>query len=221
MRRILERIENYQPRIDLSHPVFSRLDGIAGVKERPNPANIDMILERIGKKSEALAEDLKAICRMTLAPTIIHGGVKSNVIPSLCELTCNLRTLPGQDRDFVADEITRLLGGLRDVRFRVSERFSASTSSPFDTSFKDAIQYSIRQALRNENVTLFPFLMSGSSDSRLLRPYGTITYGFSPIHPAADKSTTGAHCPNECTDIRSLFLKTKMLLFLARNFNYD
>lgn len=215
MWKVLRRIEDYKPLKDISLPIFSNLNDLVGVKEKPSSVNIDRIIKAVQEKDKNLAESLTALSRMTLAPTIIRGGVKSNVIPSQCKLTCNLRTLPNQDRDFVSREMKRVLQDLKNVRYKVRDRYSASTNSPFQTRFKDSILISIRRALNDNRVEVFPTLSTGSSDSRLLRPHGSIVYGFSPIHPAADMITTGAHCPNECTDIRSILLKTKMFLFLA------
>ncbi len=215
MWKVLRRIEEYQPLKGISLPIFSKLNDLVGVEEKPSSANIDRIIKTVQEKDKNLAESLTALSRMTLAPTIIQGGVKSNVIPSQCKLTCNLRTLPNQDRDFVSKEMKRVLQGLKNVRYKVRDRYSSSTNSPFETRFKDSILNSTRKALKDNRVEIFPTLSAGSSDSRLLRPHGSIVYGFSPIHPAADMVTTGAHCPNECTDIRSILLKTKMLLYLA------
>ncbi len=215
MWRVLQRIEDYQPPKDVSLPIFSKLKDLVGVEEKPHPTNIDQVIELVRKRDENLAEDLTALSRTTLAPTIIRGGIKSNVIPSRCKLTCNLRTLPNQGRDFVVEEMSSLLHGLKNVKFDIHDRYSASTNSPFETRFKEAILQSIRRALKDDRTQIFPTLMAGSSDSRLLRPHGTVVYGFSPVHPAAEIATMGVHCPNECTDIRSLLLKTKMLLFLA------
>ena len=216
MWKVLERIEKYRPVIDVSHPIFSELDDLAGVEERPSSANIDQVIEAVNKLNENLADDLTA---MTIAPTIIQGGAKSNVIPSRCKLKCSLRTLPNQDENFVIREMARLLEGLSSVSFEVCRPYSASTNSPFETNLKNAILTSMRRALNSTEAVIFPTLMPASSDSRLLRPLGTVVYGFSPIHPAADKTTCGAHCPNECTDVRSLLLKTKMLGFLATAFS--
>ena len=219
MSRVLKRIKEYRPQIDVSHPIFSALNDIVGVQEKPDTTNIDEVLNAVREKSKTLAEDLTAISRMTITPTIILGGVKSNVIPARCKLTCNLRTLPNQDENYVTGEMGRLFKGLKNVRFKVCHPFSASTNSPFETKFKEAIQHSLKKALGDSEARVFPTLMPGSSDRRLLRPLGTIVYGFSLIHPAADITTWGAHCPNECTDIRSLLLKTKMMLFLATSFS--
>ena len=219
MWRVLERIEKYKSPIDVSQPIFSELDNLLGVEERPSSANIDKLIETVDGKDENLADDLIALSRMTLSPTIIHGGIKSNVVPSYCNLKCSLRTLPDQDEAFVTNEMSKLLEGLSNVRFKVCHPYSASTSSPFETPLKGAIVTSMRRALNDDATVIFPTLMPASSDSRLLRPLGTIVYGFSPLHPAVDKTTCDVHCPNECTDIRSLLLKTMMLVFLMTTFS--
>jgi acetylornithine deacetylase len=41
----------------------------------------------------------------TAAVTMVHGGVKSNVVPDRCELTVDARTVPGLDNDAMIERI--------------------------------------------------------------------------------------------------------------------
>ena len=61
-----------------------------------------------------------------------------------------------------------------------------------------------------------PSLTTGFTDSRLVRPLGMVTYGFSPGHPAADLNhPAGVHGANESSEVATLLFRTKLLLALA------
>ncbi|NLH00003.1 MAG: M20 family metallopeptidase [Chloroflexi bacterium] len=45
----------------------------------------------------------------TLAPTMIKGGMKTNVIPDSCSVTIDMRTVPGQSSDAILDQVGRLV----------------------------------------------------------------------------------------------------------------
>ena len=48
-----------------------------------------------------MARIAHACTHTTFAPTVMHGGTKTNVIPDRVELEVDIRTLPGQTGDEV------------------------------------------------------------------------------------------------------------------------
>ena len=51
-----------------------------------------------------------ACTHTTFAPTILHGGVKTNVIPDTVDLELDIRTLPGQTGADVRRHARRRVG---------------------------------------------------------------------------------------------------------------
>jgi acetylornithine deacetylase/succinyl-diaminopimelate desuccinylase-like protein len=150
---------------------------------------------------------------MTITPTLLSAGVKSNSIPDRATLVCDVRALPGQDDDFVRRELEHTLRGL-DVAVDVAYT-AVSNASPADSPFMDTIRQALRQALGTPEVNILPSLTVGFTDSRFLRPLGTQVYGFGPHHPDAESLRSGVHGNNEFMEIDSLLLRTKFALALA------
>ena len=150
---------------------------------------------------------------MTITPTMLEAGVKSNSIPDRAKLVCDVRALPGQDDGFVQQELEHILGGLQvaiDVNYT-----AVSNSSPADAPFVDVLRQALGAALGNNDFRLLPTITAGFTDSRFLRPLGTQVYGFSPHHPSAETVRTGVHGNNEFMEISSLILRTKYALAVA------
>jgi acetylornithine deacetylase/succinyl-diaminopimelate desuccinylase-like protein len=158
---------------------------------------------------------LRGSSRMTFVPTMWSGGVKSNSIPGVCTLVCDVRTLPHQDEDYVRSQVEQILSGLEGVSYTLSYTAIPSTS-PYDTPFAAAIRRAGEAALGRDDIIWLPGLTTGFTDSRLVRPLGIVAYGFGMGHPDVDPNIpSGAHGVDESVDIRSLILKTKFLIALA------
>src|SRR5205807_1392275 len=61
-----------------------------------------------------LARMLSACTHTTFAPTIVHGGVKTNVIPDAVDIQVDIRTLPGYSGDDVRAQMDEALGDLSE-----------------------------------------------------------------------------------------------------------
>jgi acetylornithine deacetylase/succinyl-diaminopimelate desuccinylase-like protein len=132
------------------------------------PEQADVILDGLAKNEKFLAEELRPRIRMTIAPTMIRGGVKENVIPSECEAVFDCRILPGQT---VADALTLIRAllesiGLEKLTFEVVHANEPS-ESPVQTPLMDAITSVLREFEPGCGVT--PVLMTGGTDSRFFR----------------------------------------------------
>jgi acetylornithine deacetylase/succinyl-diaminopimelate desuccinylase-like protein len=209
----IQRIQAYEPEIDVSHPYFREVLSALGISQAPTAENIDRIADGLSSEHKALGTTLKAASRMTITPTMLAAGVKSNSIPDRASLVCDVRGLPGQDDRFVRGELEQVLHGLEvdvDVAYT-----AVSNASPADSPFVNKIQQALTAALPDAAFRLLPAMTVGFTDSRFVRPLGTHVFGFSPHHPTAEPSRSGVHGNNEFMEVDSLLLRTKFALALA------
>jgi len=211
---LLKRLRKYQDEaeINLSTPVFDQLD-LFGVKGDVTPENIDRLLDELEGSSEALARDLKGMSRISVTPTIVAAGAKSNSIPSKATLICDVRTLPHQDEAYVRQELNKLIDGIDGASYEL-DVWAISNSSPADSPFVDLMKRATELVLDQE-ILMIPSITIGFTDSRCVRPFGTEVYGFSPLTPDSDTTRTGIHGINEAMEISNLVFRTKMQIALV------
>ncbi|MFQ5875629.1 MAG: M20 family metallopeptidase [Dehalococcoidia bacterium] len=210
---VLKRLSAYKPEVDVSLEVFRHLKSL-GVDEEPTPENIDQIAKKLEGKDRQLATRIRSLSRMTISPTMIGGGIKSNSIPAQCRITCDVRTLPHQDEEYVRREVEKILEGIPDVDVEI-DYTAVPSLAPYETGFAAKVRAATEQALDGSEAVWVPSFSTGFTDSRFLRPLGTLTYGFQLSHPEDDPNLANIHGTNESVDVRSLILGTKMLVALA------
>ena len=86
LNRALSSIEVYDPDRDTSTGIFDHLSTFA-IEHKPSPTNVDDIIAEIEPDNPRFASMLRALSRMTLTPTMVRGGVKSNSVPESIRLT--------------------------------------------------------------------------------------------------------------------------------------
>ena len=213
--QVLGRIESYEPERDTSSVIFQHLSKFA-IEDVPSPENIDSIIDEFEKRDPNMATTLRAASRMTLTPTIINGGIKSNSVPESINITCDVRTLPHQDDVYVRDELSKLLDGIPGVDFEIDYMAVPNSSSP-DTEFMEHIKKATEYVLGGRSIEWIPGLCVGFTDSRFTRPLGVVTYGFDGMHPDDNPFENNVHGTDESVSIRTLVTSTKVMLALAYN----
>ena len=203
----LERLRAYEPERDTSGPIFAAVSRLTGPVI---PSNLDGVIARLNASSPRLADHLRQVSRMLVTPTLITGGVKSNSVPDVCRLTCDVRALPHQGPSYVEAQVRSLLG---EADVRVDQTAVANTSpagEPLVATLSDALHRALGRP-----VEVVPSLSGGFTDSRFVREIGVPAYGFAPSDPASDPGRHHAHGPNEAVAIRDLVLQTAVYLDLA------
>ena len=213
LSRALSNIEQFEPELDTSTGLFDHLSTFA-IEHRPSPSNIEEIIAEVEPTNPRFASLLKALSRMTLTPTMIRGGIKSNSVPESIRLTCDVRTLPHQDEQYVREQVEQVLEGIPGIDFEI-DYMAQPNSSPFDTALSQSIQSVTAQALERDDIQWVPAISNGFTDSRFTRPLGIVTYGFSGSHPDDAPMITFTHGTNESVGIKSLVSGTKIMLGLA------
>lgn len=213
LQRVLQRIEEYEPERDTSTSVFDYLSTFA-IEHKPSAQNVDEIIAELQPENPRFASMLRALSRMTLTPTMISGGIKSNSVPESIRLTCDVRTLPHQSDDYLRSQLDAILEGIPGVSYEI-DYMAVPNSSDFQTELGRSIRESTAKALGRDDIQWVPAISTGFTDSRFTRPLGTITYGFSGSHPDDDPMLSRAHGTDESVGISSLISGTKIMLALA------
>jgi acetylornithine deacetylase/succinyl-diaminopimelate desuccinylase-like protein len=178
--------------------LLSDPDGLRGYLE-------DAALDQIG-----LARELHALTRTTYAPTIAHGGVKTNVIPDSVEIQVDVRTVPGDTGESVQAAIAEALGPLgADVEI-VVDSDDAPNASPVDTPLWDSLQRASERLVPGARIV--PITSTGATDARFYRALGTTAYGYGLFSDRITYDDYGAmfHGNDERVDQESLRLSTEM-----------
>lgn len=213
LSRALNSIEGYDAERDTSTAIFDHLSTFA-IEDKPSPANVDAIIADIEADNPRFASMLRALSRMTLTPTMVRGGIKSNSVPESIRLTCDVRTLPHQDDEYVRRQLDEVLADVPGVSYEI-DYMARPNSSPFESPLATSLRRVTAQALERDNIQWVPAISNGFTDSRFTRPLGTVTYGFNGSHPDDDPMLNFTHGTNESIGIKSLVSGTKIMLGLA------
>jgi acetylornithine deacetylase/succinyl-diaminopimelate desuccinylase-like protein len=134
-------------------------------------------------------------------------------VPDAYELVCDIRSLPGQDIQYITNELEKVLSDIEGCKLEVRGTTNPSASPP-DDSFLQAIRRSLVKVM-GTNVDIMQSLTIGFTDSSAVRPLGTIVYNFAPCHPDSDTSKNNVHGDNESISVDDLVFRTKVLAALA------
>jgi acetylornithine deacetylase/succinyl-diaminopimelate desuccinylase-like protein len=140
-----------------------------------------------------------AVLRNGISPTMLAGGIRSNVIPAEVSATLNIRTLPGESIDSV---VTRLRRAVRDtlVTIAVTSRGEASPAMPATSALFTAVRDAARAL--DPTVAVVPYLSTGATDSARLRLFGIQAYGLLPF-PMRQDDEDRMHGNNERIPLES------------------
>src|SRR5690606_7042506 len=113
--KVVQRIAEYEPRTQI-HDIWERFlrgmdygDDLSG--PLLDPATFADACDAL---PVGMARQFHACTHTTFAPTIAHGGTKTNVIPDRVDLEVDIRTLPGDDAASVEAMLAEALGDLAD-----------------------------------------------------------------------------------------------------------
>ncbi len=143
-----------------------------------NPPSADTTLNDMARTDSGMAELIRSMLKTTIAPTVIHGGIKENIIPSKCEAIFDCRILPGQSKDSFLEELKSILKGIDKLQFS-SIQADEANESPLDTPLFELITKTLKDFVPGCSVV--PFMTTGATDSRYLRLEDSVCYGFQPV----------------------------------------
>jgi acetylornithine deacetylase/succinyl-diaminopimelate desuccinylase-like protein len=228
MGRVVDRLGNHRAEVVLTPTVREFLEVMAREKREAgealrlllqNPAVADEVLDKLAQMDKGMAEELRAMLRMTITPTIIHGGVKENIIPSECEAVFDCRILPGQTPETALNYVKGLLDdiGLDKLDFEIIQANEPS-ESPTNTPLYKLMVETLKKF--DPNCAVTPILLTGGTDSRFFRKMGAVCYGF---QPALSDLPYGeilkmVHGVDERISVRNLVFGTSVLYHVVEKF---
>ena len=114
----------------------------------------------------------------TTAPTIIGGGVKNNVIPTVAKATINFRILPGETIESVQEHVQNTISEKIKVE-AVGYLSNPSPVSGIDSQSYKVLEKTIRSMFPKSVVV--PGLVGGGTDARYFYEISDDVYRFYPI----------------------------------------
>ncbi len=141
-----------------------------------------------------------AVLRNGISPTMVSGGIRTNVIPAEATAVLNVRTLPSES---IAELLDRLRALVTEpgVELRVRGSGENAPASPVGSEMFDAIRESV-QALE-PGICVVPYLSTGATDSATLRRLGIKAYGLLPF-PLTQEDEGRMHGHDERVPVTSL-----------------
>lgn len=114
----------------------------------------------------------------TTAPTIIEGGVKNNVIPTVAEATINFRILPGETIESVQAHIVKTVS----PKIRVEPVGFLTNPSPVSSIDSDGFKI-LEKTIRSlfPGTVIVPGLVGGGTDARYFYEVSDDVYRFYPV----------------------------------------
>jgi len=194
-------------------PFESRIDGVsrefllqlaphAGFGQRLAIANL-WLLEPAVLKAMSASPASAAILHTTVAPTIVTGGVKENVLPPSATLTINFRVHPRDTTETVLQHIRRAVDDPQvDIVVLGIRREASAVSDMYGP------QYAlIRETLQKvrPGVIVVPNLLSAATDARHYESLTRNVFRMVPAEVSADE-LKGFHGTNERVSVASLVL---------------
>jgi acetylornithine deacetylase/succinyl-diaminopimelate desuccinylase-like protein len=144
------------------------------------PKLAGMLLSLMQRSDADQASAINALLRNTASPTMLAGGKKINVIPSIASVKVDGRIIPGQTVDSFLAEIQRVIGP--GVRVNVLDSHEGAVFDA-NTPLFDAISRGIER--NHPGAVAVPFMIPGFTDSHAYKKLGATCYGFAPVRMPA------------------------------------
>ena len=183
-----------------------------------DPEAIDGAIDRLAVDDLPFARWVHACTHLTVTPTRLDSGVKTNVVPERAEGYLDIRRAPGQDKESVEDHIRKVLGPALFEEVDIEPVIEhAANASPAAGPLWEAIADAAEDLTGSR--ALAPAIVPVGTDARFFRERGAVAYG---VGLFDDSVTFGEmlsmfHGDDERVSEESVALTTRMLeVTLAR-----
>ncbi len=179
--RVLARLDRGRLPVHVTPVTQAWISAMADALPRPQSLVLRSLLDpRLAELTlRAPTEQLRLLdraLRNTVSATIVRGGEKINVIPSVVEIELDGRTLPGYGPADVIAEVRGLVGD--DLELELV-RHDATPAEP-DLSQLPLLSGVLREL--DAGAVPVPMLQIGVTDGRFLARLGIQTYGYLPMN---------------------------------------
>jgi acetylornithine deacetylase/succinyl-diaminopimelate desuccinylase-like protein len=151
---------------------------------------------------------LHSLVRNTLAPVIIQGGFRANVIPGSASATVNLRLIPGSDLNAFLATLRKVVGDTSIEMKANAPAYAQTAPSSENTDLYRALVAAAHAQFPGAEVT--PYLFQAGTDAMAWRSRGVPVYGIYPYPIDADELTR-MHGNDEKVSITALKQGTEMI----------
>jgi acetylornithine deacetylase/succinyl-diaminopimelate desuccinylase-like protein len=217
LSRALAKLSAHEMPMQLTPATRKFLAMLARTSSQPLAGQYEALLSSTDPAAVARADReisrnplMHAIIRNTIAPVIISGGFRSNVIPGSADATINVRVIPGTDPQAVVSELKRVMDDPAILVRLANPSAAASRVAPSseDTELYRALERQARRTFPGAEVT--PYLFHAGTDAGAWRTRGVPVYGIYPYPITADELTR-MHGNDEKVSIASLRQGTEMI----------
>lgn len=179
---------------------FQRLASISPPEEAASYR--DVLNPKVQEQLKVKKPLYYSMLRTSVVPTMLSGGIKSNVIPPSAEATLDIRALPDEDLPKFRE---MLAGVINDPQVKVvaedtTYSMPAAPGSRLHTEMFDALERAQKE-VEPEAVTL-PIMTTGATNSSFLRSKGVQSYGIGV--PKTDAESRAVHGNDERIEIKQL-----------------
>lgn len=128
-----------------------------------------------------------SMLRTSLAPTIIRGGFRANVIPAEAEARFDVRALPDENMDALKAELTKLFNdpAISIVGAENANQRPATPPSALGTDGFRALEHAQQKVF--PGVPTIPIMQVGATDSAQLRAKGVQAYDIGTVMSPDDR----------------------------------
>lgn len=137
-----------------------------------NPATAGAAANEIHKKDP----ELEAMLRTTVSPTMLHSGIKINVIPNTAEAQLDVRRMPSETREEVMARFRQIVNDPSvDIAFAPGQHMPSTEPSAMTMPLYHAMERTINKIYPHD--LMVPYMSRGASDGSYLRGKGMAVYG--------------------------------------------
>lgn len=142
------------------------------------------LLDRVVKSQLAKSPASAALLHTTIAPTMLQGSIKDNVLPMKAVAVVNFRIIPGETSAGVLEYCKKAIGDPRVEIKPLGPIDEPSLVSDPDVPSFGVLKKTVRQIFPDAVVA--PFLAVGRSDAKHYSAISKNVYRFAPYHLKAD-----------------------------------
>jgi len=200
--KAVAKMGEMQTEMRLNPTTRAYFDRMAAIAENPEDAYRYRNLEN-PEATEAIQQWFRenypyhnSVLRTSIAPTIIDGGFRMNVIPSEARAVLDIRMLPDEDEESFYNMMREIIDDPKIELIPADIYRPASPPSPVDNEMFQVLENVAERVY--DNAQVIPRMSTGATDMAQLRAKGVPSYGIGATRTVAEiNSGNGSHSDNE------------------------